>query len=47
MSVREPAQDGAFGGIFHGHVVNPNKVIGEIARNLAWRVDDTGTGSLG
>ena len=46
MIVREPAQDGAFGGIFHGHVAGPNKAIGEIARNLGWRVDDTGTDSL-
>ena len=46
MIVREPAQDGAFGG-FHGHVADPNKAIGEIAHNLGWRVDDTRTGSLG
>lgn len=42
-TILKPAQDGAFGGIFHGHVADPNGVIWEIAHNPGWRIDDTGT----
>lgn len=41
-SILKPAQEGAFGGIFHGHVADPNGVIWEIAHNPGWRVDDEG-----
>jgi catechol 2,3-dioxygenase-like lactoylglutathione lyase family enzyme len=41
-TILKPAQEGAFGGIFHGHVADPNGVIWEIAHNPGWRVDDTG-----
>ncbi|MDJ0378258.1 VOC family protein [Cryobacterium sp. PH31-L1] len=46
-TVLKPAQDGGFGGIFHGHVADPNGVIWEIAHNPGWHVDDDGTVSLG
>lgn len=42
-TIIKPAQDGAFGGIFHGHVADPNGVIWEIAHNPGWRIDDDGT----
>ena len=46
-TVLKPAQEGAFGGIFHGHVADPNGVIWEIAHNPGWRVADDGTVSFG
>jgi hypothetical protein len=42
-TVLKPAQAGAFGGIFHGHVKDPNGIIWEIAHNPGWRIDDDGT----
>jgi len=42
-TILKPAQDGAFGGIFHGHVADPNGVIWEIAHNPGWRIDDDGS----
>ena len=42
-TILKPAQEGAFGGIFHGHVADPNGVIWEIAHNPGWRIDDDGT----
>lgn len=42
-TVLKPAQDGAFGGIFHGHVADPNGVVWEIAYNPGWQVADDGT----
>ncbi|MDI2037182.1 VOC family protein [Paenarthrobacter nitroguajacolicus] len=39
----KPAQEGAFGGIFHGHVKDPNGIVWEIAHNPGWRIDDEGT----
>jgi uncharacterized protein len=42
-TIIKPAQDGAFGGIFHGHVADPNGVVWEIAHNPGWRIDDDGT----
>lgn len=41
-TILKPAQEGAFGGIFHGHVADPNGVIWEIAHNPGWRIDDAG-----
>ncbi|SDW03673.1 hypothetical protein SAMN04487917_102381 [Arthrobacter sp. yr096] len=42
-TVIKPAQAGAFGGIFHGHVKDPNGIVWEIAHNPGWRIDDDGT----
>ncbi|GGF43955.1 VOC family protein [Williamsia phyllosphaerae] len=42
-TVLKPPQDGAFGGIFHAHVADPNGVIWEIAHNPGWRVEADGT----
>jgi uncharacterized protein len=39
----KPAQAGAFGGIFHGHVKDPNGIVWEIAYNPGWRIDEDGT----
>lgn len=41
-TIVKPAQAGAFGGIFHGHVKDPNGIIWEIAHNPGWRIDDDG-----
>jgi len=41
-TVVKPPQRAAFGG-YHGHVVDPNGVIWEIAHNPGWRVDPDGT----
>lgn len=46
-TILKPAQDGAFGGIFHGHVADPNGVVWEIAHNPGWRIDESGTVILG
>jgi catechol 2,3-dioxygenase-like lactoylglutathione lyase family enzyme len=35
-------QPGAFGGIFHAHVQDPNGLIWEIAHNPGWRIDESG-----
>jgi uncharacterized protein len=42
-TILKPAQDGAFGGVFHGHMQDPNGVIWEIAHNPGWSIDDDGT----
>lgn len=42
-TILKPAQEGAFGGVFHGHVADPNGIIWEIAHNPSWRIDDDGT----
>ncbi|GAA1463090.1 VOC family protein [Williamsia maris] len=42
-TILKPPQDGAFGGIFHAHVADPNGVIWEIAHNPGWRVEADGT----
>ncbi|MEE2524636.1 VOC family protein [Pseudarthrobacter sp. J75] len=42
-TILKPAQPGEFGGIFHGHVKDPNGIIWEIAHNPGWRIDDDGT----
>jgi catechol 2,3-dioxygenase-like lactoylglutathione lyase family enzyme len=35
-------QPGAFGGIFHAHVQDPNGLIWELAHNPGWRIDENG-----
>jgi catechol 2,3-dioxygenase-like lactoylglutathione lyase family enzyme len=35
-------RDGAFGGIYHAHVSDPNGLIWEIAHNPGWRIDPSG-----
>ncbi|GAA3765307.1 VOC family protein [Microbacterium kribbense] len=42
-SIVKSAQEGEFGGIFHGHVADPNGVIWEIAHNPGWHIDGDGT----
>ncbi|MDR6986043.1 catechol 2,3-dioxygenase-like lactoylglutathione lyase family enzyme [Paenarthrobacter nitroguajacolicus] len=42
-SVVKPAQAGAFGGIFHGHVKDPNGIVWEIAHNPGWKINNDGT----
>ena len=46
-TVLKPGQESAFGGIFHGHVADPNGVIWEIAHNPGWSVDSDGRVRLG
>lgn len=46
-SVLKAPQQGAFGGIYHGHVIDPNGIIWEIAHNPGWRIDDDGTVAFG
>ncbi|UVJ40557.1 VOC family protein [Arthrobacter sp. CJ23] len=41
-TILKPAQPGAFGGIFHGHVKDPNGIIWEIAHNPGWRIGSDG-----
>ncbi|GHC98758.1 VOC family protein [Zhihengliuella salsuginis] len=45
--VLTPPEDGAFGGIFHAHVADPNGVVWEIAHNPGWTVRDDGRVVLG
>ncbi|NUR06345.1 MAG: VOC family protein [Nocardioidaceae bacterium] len=46
-SVLKVPQQGAFGGIYHAHVQDPNGVIWEIGHNPSWQVRDDGTVTLG
>ena len=46
-SVLKPAQEGAFGGVFHGLVADPNGVVWEIAHNPGWSIDEDGKVSFG
>lgn len=46
-TVLKPAQAGAFGGIFHGHVQDPNGIIWEIAHNPGWSIGEDGKVLLG
>lgn len=46
-TVRKPAQDGVFGGIFHGHVADPNGLVWEVAHNPGWWIRDDGSVSFG
>ncbi len=42
-TVLKAPQQGAFGGIYHAHVADPNGVIWEIAHNPGWRIGDDGS----
>lgn len=42
-SILKPAQDGAFGGVFHGHATDPNGVVWEIAHNPWWGIEPDGS----
>lgn len=46
-TVLKQPQDGAFGGIFHALVRDPNGVIWEIANNPGWRVHADGSVAIG
>lgn len=46
-TVLKAPQDGAFGGIYHAHVTDPNGLVWEIAHNPGWSVADDGTVSFG
>lgn len=46
-TILKPAQEGEFGGIFHGHVADPNGVVWEIAHNPGWWIDEAGNVSIG
>lgn len=45
--VLKTPQPGAFGGIFHAHVQDPNGIIWEIAHNPGWQVAPDGAVSFG
>ena len=45
--VLKAPQASRFGGIFHGHVEDPNGVVWEVAHNPGWHVDADGTVSFG
>ncbi len=40
-------EEGAFGGVFHALVADPNGVVWEVAHNPGWSVDADGTVRLG
>lgn len=42
-TILKPAQEGAFGGVFHGHAADPNGVIWVIAHNPGWHIADDGS----
>ncbi|MFD0927437.1 VOC family protein [Williamsia deligens] len=46
-TVVTPPEDGAFGGIFHAIVRDPNGVVWEVAHNPGFSVDADGTVHLG
>jgi uncharacterized protein len=46
-TVTTPPTPGAFGGIFHAHVTDPNGVIWEIAHNPGWSIAADGAVSFG
>lgn len=46
-TVLKAPQPGQFGGVFHGHVQDPNGLIWEIAHNPNWRIEPDGTVKLG
>jgi uncharacterized protein len=43
----KPAQQGAFGGIYHGMFADPNGMVWEVAHNPNWRIGSDGTVRLG
>ena len=46
-TVLTPPEEGAFGGVFHALVADPNGVVWEVAHNPGWSVDLDGTVRLG
>lgn len=46
-TVLTPPQEGAFGGVFHALVADPNGVVWEVAHNPGWSVAADGTVRLG
>jgi uncharacterized protein len=46
-TVTKPPQASPFGGIFAGHVADPNGVVWEIAHNPGWSVGEDGAVRLG
>ena len=46
-TVLKPPQAGAFGGIYHAHVRDPNGIIWEIGHNPSWHILDDGSVTLG
>jgi uncharacterized protein len=40
-------EEGAFGGVFHALVADPNGVVWEVAHNPGWSIDADGTVRLG
>jgi uncharacterized glyoxalase superfamily protein PhnB len=41
-TVLKSPQQGAFGGIYHAHVTDPNGLVWEIAHNPGWSIADDG-----
>lgn len=46
-TVLKPPQEGAYGGVYHAHVQDPNGIVWEVAHNPQWRIGDDGSVSLG
>jgi uncharacterized glyoxalase superfamily protein PhnB len=46
-TVTKQPQESPFGGIFAGHVADPNGVVWEIAHNPGWSIADDGKVRLG
>ncbi|WP_349902475.1 VOC family protein [Parafrigoribacterium humi] len=46
-TVLKSPQQGAFGGIYHAHVTDPNGLVWEIAHNPGWSIADDGKVSFG
>ena len=46
-TVLTPPEEGAFGGVFHALVADPNGVVWEVGHNPGWSVDPDGTVRLG
>ena len=46
-TVLTPPEEGAFGGVFHALVADPNGVVWEVAHNPGWSVDADGTVRMG
>ncbi|MBC7725818.1 MAG: VOC family protein [Burkholderiaceae bacterium] len=46
-AVLKAPQPGAFGGIFHSHVRDPNGIVWEVAHNPGWSIGEDGTVSFG
>ena len=42
-AILKPPQQGAFGGIYHAHVQDPNGIIWEIGHNPSWQIHEDGT----